>query len=547
MAPGRDTLASILEETLALSAFPSLAPEAWRAVEERTAWLLEDFGGRAHTPGLREAAFRYATALHDRGDENGAEEVWEALFGLCSELGEREGAAFCALRLSRCTMEQGEERDTLEWCRRARALARGFGERHPVHQALNLQLGLVHLHQQDFPSARRMFLAGLRRPDPDAAELARWADVRPEEQRIAMLTGLADMALKRAALGGSDARAHLEEARGWLVLCGSPAPTTASGLLVLANWAELADLSGQHDAARRMLEEALSDARLSDELRARFRPILLRLLTTFALSKDHLEEAQDLARQAFTAGITSRSPIWDRLMVKDLVALFSRDHERRHSGYREEQVLQSLEGEGSWIRGLVEYVEERDQYLGKSHARCVGALAEALFTTVEDNPDFLQDVTELDRGYLRGAALLHDVGKLEISWALLNRLRPPQPRHVRRLRDHVLIGARMLERLGFPMTARIVEEHHEQADGSGYPFGTKYQTHAGGVLALAEWIAAHCMPTVATPHPPPLEEVVAWCLKEGARTFQPMALDALWRAADSGALAPLPPLLAGSG
>jgi tetratricopeptide (TPR) repeat protein len=544
---GQVSLPSILEETLALPAFPSLPAAGWQAVEERTAWLLEAVEDRAPTPALRESAFAYAGAIHDRGDECGAEEVWEELLRLCAERGEGEMAAFCALRLSRCAMEQGEERAALDWCRRASAFARPSGQRHPVRHALAFQLGLLNLHRGDFPAARKYFLDCLELPEPDAPLLLRWEGIRPEDVRVNCLTGLADIALKQAALGGGEVACRLEEARGWLVLCGSPSAESPSNLLVLANWAELANLSGRREEARRMLEAALADENTPPALRARFRPILLRILATFALSTDNLEEAQRLAREAFNAGTASRSPIWDRLMVRDLVAIFSRDHERRHSGYREERVLQALEGEGSWIRGLVEYVEERDPFTAGSHARNVGALAQALLSSLQDHPDSLLDITEMDRAYLRGAALLHDIGELEISWALLNRLRPLKPRHLSRLQQHVLTGSRMLERLGFPMTARIVEEHHEQAGGGGYPFGTKDQTPAGAVLALSEWIAARAAPTRAVPHPPSLEETVAWCLREGARRFQPCALNALWRASESGALAPLGPLLAGRG
>ncbi len=133
---------------------------------------------------------------------------------------------------------------------------------------------------------------------------------------------------------------------------------------------------------------------------------------------------------------------------------------------------------------------------------------------------------------------MHDIGKLEVSWPLLNRVRPLGPLQEERLRAHVLAGGRILEDLGFPMTARLVEEHHERADGQGYPYGTRYQTLSGAFLALAESLVAMSQPSRACPNPPPVLDNAQWCLREGVRRFQPQAAAALFLAVESGILLP---------
>jgi putative nucleotidyltransferase with HDIG domain len=67
-------------------------------------------------------------------------------------------------------------------------------------------------------------------------------------------------------------------------------------------------------------------------------------------------------------------------------------------------------------------------------------------------------------------ALMHDIGKLELP----HRLRFVDERmshaELQAHRDHVRLGVLLAERMGLPAAARtVVAQHHELADGSGYP------------------------------------------------------------------------------
>jgi putative nucleotidyltransferase with HDIG domain len=77
------------------------------------------------------------------------------------------------------------------------------------------------------------------------------------------------------------------------------------------------------------------------------------------------------------------------------------------------------------------------------------------------------DAQRLDE--LTAAALLHDVGVLGIPDSLLRRSDPLLPHELDVMRDHPVIGARIVEAAGMPEIAPGIRHHHERIDGFGYP------------------------------------------------------------------------------
>ena len=94
---------------------------------------------------------------------------------------------------------------------------------------------------------------------------------------------------------------------------------------------------------------------------------------------------------------------------------------------------------------------------------------------------------EVDKAKLRWAALLHDVGKLEISPTLLNKPGKPTEAEWAVIHRHPEDGARLVA----PLLAwlgewgRAVVEHHERWDGTGYPHHLK-----GAEISLAARIVS---------------------------------------------------------
>lgn len=115
------------------------------------------------------------------------------------------------------------------------------------------------------------------------------------------------------------------------------------------------------------------------------------------------------------------------------------------------------------VRALADAVEARDPYTAR-HAERVAAygleLARACGLETSDGPD-------LEFGFL-----LHDVGKIAISDAILHK--PGQLTDAERdaMRRHPVIGEEIVRGIDFLGCAReVVRSHHERWDGAGYPDG----------------------------------------------------------------------------
>jgi two-component system cell cycle response regulator len=89
---------------------------------------------------------------------------------------------------------------------------------------------------------------------------------------------------------------------------------------------------------------------------------------------------------------------------------------------------------------------------------------------------------------LRRAAALHDIGKVAIPDAILNAPRPLQPEEWEYMRQHTVIGARIIGAAPeLEGVAQIVRWSHERYDGSGYPDGL-----AGEDIPVGARIVAVC-------------------------------------------------------
>ncbi|MDZ7801722.1 MAG: HD-GYP domain-containing protein [Trueperaceae bacterium] len=135
-----------------------------------------------------------------------------------------------------------------------------------------------------------------------------------------------------------------------------------------------------------------------------------------------------------------------------LGALLSDDAERRLAyGMRPE------------VRALVVATEAKDRYTG-GHMQRVAANAVRLGRAMGLGADDLRALAQ--------AGVIHDVGKIEIPDAILNKPGALSEEEFTVIRRHPEVGARIGRELGVhDRELGIIRHHHERWDGAGYPDG----------------------------------------------------------------------------
>lgn len=94
---------------------------------------------------------------------------------------------------------------------------------------------------------------------------------------------------------------------------------------------------------------------------------------------------------------------------------------------------------------------------------------------------------QADRDRLRWAALLHDIGKLDISPKILNKPKQLDRREWRHIHRHPENGARIASSLApwLGEWACTIEQHHERWDGTGYPYRLRGEEIGRGARIVA--------------------------------------------------------------
>lgn len=118
-----------------------------------------------------------------------------------------------------------------------------------------------------------------------------------------------------------------------------------------------------------------------------------------------------------------------------------------------------------FVGSLAQALDARDAYTA-GHSRRVSEYSYAIAKAMS--------VPEQDLDTIRVGALLHDLGKIGISDLVLQKPGRLTPEENELIRQHPVIGKRILENVqGLEAYLGIVELHHENLDGTGYPHGLK--------------------------------------------------------------------------
>src|SRR5215212_62332 len=124
-----------------------------------------------------------------------------------------------------------------------------------------------------------------------------------------------------------------------------------------------------------------------------------------------------------------------------------------------------LEETQNVICALALALEAKDQYT-RGHSQRVGDLARTFALHV--------GMPQQTADRIRTAGLLHDIGKIAVPEALLNKAGPLTRDEFMRVIDHPVIGEEMVRPLlTLHSVLGLIRHHHERYDGRGYPDGLR--------------------------------------------------------------------------
>lgn len=136
------------------------------------------------------------------------------------------------------------------------------------------------------------------------------------------------------------------------------------------------------------------------------------------------------------------------------------------------------------IEAMAKTIEIRDPHTA-GHERRVGKLAKAIAEELGLDEDKVQAI------YLTG--LIHDIGKIYVPAEILTKPGTLTDIEYKLIKVHPEMGYKILEKIDFSWPiSKIILQHHERLDGSGYPFGLKNDEICleARILAVADVVEA---------------------------------------------------------
>ncbi|MBN1835820.1 MAG: cyclic nucleotide-binding domain-containing protein [Spirochaetales bacterium] len=206
-------------------------------------------------------------------------------------------------------------------------------------------------------------------------------------------------------------------------------------------------------------------------------------------------ELLEISRRDFTV-LLRRAPLLAYAMMRELssrlrgtgsllVTQLERKNAQLEEAYRDT------------LRAVVNALEARDRY-NQGHTERVNRIAKALARRMglSDEELFVIEI----------GALLHDVGKIAVPDAILNKEGPLGAGETLEIREHPSKGMQILANIAYLKPAiPCVLHHHERFDGSGYP-----ERMAGEEIPLAGRIIAVADAFDAMTHDRPYRRAMSW-------------------------------------
>ncbi len=96
----------------------------------------------------------------------------------------------------------------------------------------------------------------------------------------------------------------------------------------------------------------------------------------------------------------------------------------------------------------------------------------------------LQKLEEISKGYF-----LHDIGMLKIDKKIVQKTTKYTPEEYEEIKKHPIYGVEIIKnelKIHSPIVEKIILEHHERKDGSGYPFGKREINPFARICAMCD-------------------------------------------------------------
>jgi HD-GYP domain-containing protein (c-di-GMP phosphodiesterase class II) len=139
-------------------------------------------------------------------------------------------------------------------------------------------------------------------------------------------------------------------------------------------------------------------------------------------------------------------------------------------------------------------------------------------------------VSEAIRRQTELGALLHDIGKIHIPDAIINKPGKLDAQEWAIMKTHTILGQEMLDRVGGLLTTvgLVVRASHERYDGDGYPDGLAGEAIPLGARIVAACDAFNAMTTTRSYRKAlPVSDAVEELLRCSGTQFDPAVVDAL--------------------
>ncbi len=147
------------------------------------------------------------------------------------------------------------------------------------------------------------------------------------------------------------------------------------------------------------------------------------------------------------------------VVIRDITERKRAERELQNSFRRLENIINGT------ITAMAKIVETKDPYTAGHHRR-VARLATAIAREMNVDEEIINGI--------KMAALVHDIGKINIPAEILSKPGRLSEIEMEIIKTHPLHGYEILKFIDFPWpVAEIVLQHHELLDGSGYPYGLK--------------------------------------------------------------------------